>query len=170
MIKEEGGGVNESPSEILSAGEAALRQLFFTQGEIVKPTVMARVDTWLLLKRSKKSSEFNELRINGKRFASLGKFLIETFEGSIIFTEILRDCIELCLFALIFLKGKGLLDVCWEGKGKWAVLSGDGKSEFSKSVDFVVRLLEREPKNASAFELDRVRDVEDCGLILPDLW
>ena len=51
-----------------------------------------------------------------------------------------------------------------------AVLSGDGKSEFSKSVDFVVRLLEREPKNASAFELDRVRDVEDCGLILPDLW
>ena len=93
MIKEEGGGVNESPSEILSAGEAALRQLFFTQGEIVKPTVMARVYTWLLLKRSKKSSEFNELRINGKRFASLCKFLIETFEGSIILTEILRDCI-----------------------------------------------------------------------------
>jgi hypothetical protein len=49
-------------------------------------------------------------------------------------------------------------------------LSGDGKSEFPKSVDFVVRLLERESKNASAFELDRVSNVEDCGLILADLW
>ena len=49
MIEEEGGGVDESPSEILSTGEAALCELFFTQGEIVKPTVMARVDTWLFL-------------------------------------------------------------------------------------------------------------------------
>ena len=86
MIEEEGGGVDESPSEILSAGEAALRELFFTQGEIVKPTVMAKVDARLFLECREKSSEFNELRIDRKRLARLGKLLVEAFESSIIFT------------------------------------------------------------------------------------
>ena len=87
MIKEEGGGVDESPSEILSTGETALRELFFTQGEIVKPTVMAKVDAWLFLECREKYSEFSELRIDGKRLARLGKLLIEAFEGRASFSR-----------------------------------------------------------------------------------
>ena len=166
MIEEEGGGVDESPSEILSTGEAALRELFFTQGEIVKPTVMAKVDARLFLECREKSSEFNELRIDGKRLARFGKLLIEAFEDGIIFTEVFRDCIELWLTAPLFLSGKSLLNVRGESEGKGGFLSGKGKAEFPKSVGVVVRLLEREPKNASAFKLNRVRNGEDCGLIL----
>ena len=144
MIEKEGRGVDESPSKILSASEAALCKLFFTERKIVEPTVMEGVDTWFFLERSEKTSEFNELWINGKRLACLGKFLVEAFERRIIFTEVFCDRIKLGFVALIFLNGECLFNISRKSEGKWSFLRGNGKSEFPKSVGIVVRLLERE--------------------------
>ena len=121
MIEEEGRGVDESPSEILSASEAALCKLFFTERKIVEPTVMAGVDTWLFLERSEKTSEFNELWINGKRLARLGKFFGRGFlRVESFFTEVFCDRIELGFVALIFLNGECFLNISRKSEGKWS--------------------------------------------------
>ena len=88
MIEEEGGRVDQSPGEILGAGESAVSELFRTEFEVFAEQVVSWVSPGRTLELDKSFAKIRQFGVDGEGLFRVGQALVESFQAGIAISEI----------------------------------------------------------------------------------